>query len=449
MIYSIVLAAGLGKRMLSKKPKVLHEVCGTSLIGHALNAVETVTNQKPIVVIGHQAEEVEAYVQGRATCVLQSEQLGTAHAVAQARVLLQGKQGLTLITYGDMPLLTANSLKRLLENHQKNKGPLSLLTVISDDPRGFGRVIRNLDGSVKCIVEEADATTEELTIRELNVGCYCVNNEWLWKTLPKIKPSPKGEYYLTDIVEIAVNDTQSVCAVVIDDFAEAIGVNNRIHLSEAERQMRERINKDWMLSGVTIIDPNSTYIDRDVTIGKDTVIHPNTYLRGNTQIGEDCEIGPGCVMRDTTVGNDCKILYADTDRATVGNHVVIGPFARLRKGAVLNDCVHMGNFGEVKDSVLSPGVKMGHFSYIGNAEIGENTNIGAGTITCNYDGVHKHKTKIGKNVFIGSDTMLVAPVELGDESRTGAGSVVTKNVTENTLVVGIPARAIRKLDKRS
>jgi len=449
MIYSIVLAAGLGKRMLSKKPKVLHKVCGTSLIDHALNAIEAITTQKPVVVIGHQAEAVEAHIGNRASCVLQSEQLGTAHAVAQAEKLLIGKKGLTLITYGDMPLLSAHSLQSLVEIQQMNAGPLSILTVIADDPRGFGRIIRKSDGTVERIVEESEASSTEKKIKELNVGCYCVENEWLWKNLSMIKISPKGEYYLTDIVELAVVAGKSVKAVVIEELNEAIGVNNRVHLAEAEKQMRERINRAWMLAGVTLIDPTSTYIDHEVTIGKDTVIHPNTYLHGDTRIGEDCQIGPGCVMRDTVVGNGCTIIYADTDRAVVGDRVEIGPFARLRKGAVLKEGVHMGNFGEIKDSILSPGVKMGHFSYIGNAEIGEHTNIGAGTITCNYDGVNKHKTKIGENVFIGSDTMLVAPVELGDQSRTGAGSVVTKNVPENTLVVGVPARAIRKLDKKS
>ena len=449
MIYSIVLAAGLGKRMLSKKPKVLHKVSGTCLIDHALTAVESVTTQKSVVVIGHQAEAVEAHLGNRAMCVLQNEQLGTAHAVAQAKELLIGKTGLTLISYGDMPLLSAKSLQSLVVVQRMNEGPLSILTVIADDPRGFGRIIRNLDGSVERIVEESDASSAELQIKELNVGCYCVDNEWLWNNLSRIKISPKGEYYLTDIVQLAVVAGKSVKAVVIDDLNEAIGVNNRVHLAEAEKQMRERINRTWMLAGVTLIDPTTTYIDNEVQIGRDTIIQPNTYLHGNTIIGEDCQIGPGCVIRDTVVGNGCTIIYADTDRAVVGDRVEIGPFARLRKGAVLKDGVHMGNFGEVKDSTLSPGVKMGHFSYIGNAEIGENTNIGAGTITCNYDGVNKHKTKIGKNVFIGSDTMLVAPVELADESRTGAGSVVTKNVPENTLVVGVPARAIRKLDKKS
>lgn len=447
MIYSIVLAAGMGTRMKSKKPKVLHRVCGKPMIDHAISAVEKVGSEKPVVVIGHHADQVREHIGDRATCVLQAEQLGTAHAVAQAEGALAGKSGLALITYGDMPLLSSESLRALVETQKQNSGPISMLTVVADNPRGFGRIVRGAGGVLR-IVEEAQANAEELKIRELNVGCYCVEISWLWDNLKKITPSPKGEFYLTDIVELAVKGGNAVKAVVIDDLNETIGVNTRVHLAEAEKCMRKRINVHWMLEGVSIIDPSSTYIEVDVTIGKDTVIYPNSYLRGSTTIGSDCEIGPGCVMRDTVVGDGCKILYADTEKATVGNYVEIGPFARLRKGAVLSDHVHMGNFGEVKDSVLQPGVKMGHFSYIGNAEIGDETNIGAGTITCNYDGKNKHKTKIGKNVFIGSDTMLVAPIELGDDSRTGAGSVVTKNVPESTLVVGIPARAIRKLDKK-
>lgn len=448
MIQSIVLAAGMGTRMRSKKPKVLHEICGVAMIDHALSAVADIATESPVVVVGHHAEAVEAHIGDRATCVLQAEQLGTAHAVAQASSALEAGKSLVVITYGDMPLLTRASLAELVKTQRANTGPVSMLTVVADDPRGFGRIVRDASGNVERIVEEAQATEPELAIKELNVGSYCVEGEWLWDALKKIEPSPKGEYYLTDIVELAVKEGKEVKAVVIDDMNETIGVNNRTHLAEAEKQMRARINQKLMISGVTILDPETTYIDASVTIGMDSVIYPNTYLRGSTNIGEDCQIGPGCVMRDTTVGNACKIIYADTEKATVGDHVDIGPFARLRKGAILHDGVHMGNFGEVKDSILRSGVKMGHFSYIGNADIGEHTNIGAGTITCNYDGKNKHQTTIGKDVFIGSDTMLVAPVKLGDDSRTGAGSVVTKDVAEQTLVVGVPARAIRKLEKK-
>jgi bifunctional UDP-N-acetylglucosamine pyrophosphorylase/glucosamine-1-phosphate N-acetyltransferase len=303
------------------------------------------------------------------------------------------------------------------------------------------------DGSVAAIVEEAQATPEQLAIKELNVGAYCFSADWLWDALPRIQLSPKGEYYLTDTVELAVRDGLQVQAVVLDDPSEAVGINTRVHLAEAETLMRKRINQFHMLNGVSLIDPASTYIENGVTIGRDTVIWPNTYLQGNTKVGSNCEIGPNTIVCDTEIGEHCKVLASVLEGALLENRVDIGPFARLRRGAHLAEGVHMGNFGEVKDSYVGPGVKLGHFSYIGNARIGAETNIGAGTITCNYDGEQKHPTEIGEGVFIGSDTMLVAPLKIGDRSRTGAGSVVTKDVPEDTLVVGMPARAIRKLKK--
>jgi bifunctional UDP-N-acetylglucosamine pyrophosphorylase/glucosamine-1-phosphate N-acetyltransferase len=346
-----------------------------------------------------------------------------------------------------MPLLHPETLQRLVETQKNNSGPATILTVHADDPRGFGRVVRGPDGSVQAIIEEAAATQEQLSIHELNVGAYCFSAEWLWEALNKIKVSKKGEYYLTDTVALAVQAGLTVHALVSDDLAETIGVNTRVHLAEAEAAMRQRINQKHMLAGVTIVNPASTYIEPDVKIGRDTVIWPNTYLRGGTVIGEGCVIGPNTIAEDTTVGDCCEILAAVMEGAVVEDNVGIGPFARLRKGAHLCKGVHMGNFGEVKDSTLGPGTKMGHFSYIGNASMGENVNIGAGTITCNFDGVHKNPTEVGDDVFLGSDTMLVAPVKMGARSRTGAGAVVTKDVEPDTLVVGVPARAIRKLGK--
>jgi bifunctional UDP-N-acetylglucosamine pyrophosphorylase/glucosamine-1-phosphate N-acetyltransferase len=323
-----------------------------------------------------------------------------------------------------------------------------MLTVVADDPRGFGRIVRKEDGTVAAIVEEFVATPEQKAINELNVGAYCFSADWLWEALHSIELSPKGEYYLTDTVELAVKDGLPVQAMVHDSLQECIGINTRVHLAEAEAVMRQRINQELMLAGVSMIDPASTYIDAGVTIGKDTVVMPNTYIQGNSSIGEGCEIGPNAHIRNSQIGNRSQVFMSVMESAVLEDDVDIGPFARLRKGAHLMDHVHLGNFGEVKDSTLHPGVKMGHFSYIGNADIGVNTNIGAGTITVNYDGEKKHPTQIGENVFIGSDSMLVAPLKIGDRSRTGAGAVVTKNVPDDTLVVGMPARAIRKLEKR-
>ncbi|MFN2216681.1 MAG: bifunctional UDP-N-acetylglucosamine diphosphorylase/glucosamine-1-phosphate N-acetyltransferase GlmU [Anaerolineales bacterium] len=447
-ITAILLAAGQGIRMNSDLPKVLHPVAGKPMLWHALKAVADVSTEKPVVVVGHQADAVRDYIGDNAHCIVQEKQLGTAHAVHQVKQFLKGKTDLVLVTYADMPLLGAHTLKELVDSQVGNKGPISLLTVISEDSHGFGRILRTEDGTVQAIVEEVVATPDQKKIKELNVGAYCFNSEWLWEALENIEVSPKGEYFLTDTVALAVNEGLPVKPLLMNDLTESIGVNTRIHLAEAESAMRNRINRQHMLSGVTMVDPLATFIDAGITIGRDTTIWPSTYLHGNTQIGERSEIGPGSVITDSLIGNGCKILYSVMEGAVLEDDVTMGPFARLRKGAHLCKGVHMGNFGEVKDSTLGEGTKMGHFSYIGNAKIGSNVNIGAGTITCNYDGEHKNETLIGEDAFIGSDTMLVAPLKIGKRSRTGAGSVVTKDVDDDTLVVGMPARAIKKLEKK-
>jgi bifunctional UDP-N-acetylglucosamine pyrophosphorylase/glucosamine-1-phosphate N-acetyltransferase len=446
-ITAVILAAGQGTRMNSDLPKVLHPVCGLPMIAHSLVAVKTASRETPVVIIGHGAEAVREYLGEKARCVVQDPQLGTGHAVQQAESTLRGKTDLVLVTYADMPLLRPETIKGLVETQKANKGPLTMLTVSAADPRGFGRVVRGPGGSVQAIVEEGSATEEQLSIHELNVGAYCFSAAWLWDALHKIKVSKKGEYYLTDTVALAVQAGLTVQALVSEDPVETIGINTRIHLAEAEVAMRQRINRTHMLAGVTIVDPASTFIEPGIKIGRDTVIWPNTFLRGKTVIGEGCVIGPNTIVQDTTIGDCCEILAAVMEWAVVEDNVGIGPFARLRKGAHLCKGVHMGNFGEIKDSTLGPGTKMGHFSYIGNAAIGQNVNIGAGTVTCNYDGVHKNPTEIAEDVFIGSDTMLVAPVKIGARSRTGAGAVVTKDVEPDTLVVGVPARPIKNLKK--
>jgi bifunctional UDP-N-acetylglucosamine pyrophosphorylase/glucosamine-1-phosphate N-acetyltransferase len=448
-VTAILLAAGQGTRMKSDLPKVLHPVAGKPMIWYALNAIQESTTEKAVVVVGHGAEAVTNYLGDSAQTVLQEPQLGTGHAVMQAESALKGKTDLVVVCYSDMPLLRGETLKKLVETQKKNKGPISMLTVVANDPRGFGRIIRKADGTVDAIVEEYVATPEQLQVKELNVGAYCFDAKWLWDALKRIPKNPKkGEYYLTDAVELASRDGLPVQAMVMEDLEETIGVNTRIHLSEVEIAMKRRINQEHMLNGVSMMDPASVYIEAGVKIGKDTTIMPNTYLHGKTEIGEGNVIGPNSIIRDTKIGNGCKVLASVLEGAVLENDVDMGPFARLRKGAHLGNHVHMGNFGEVKDSYLADGVKMGHFSYIGNAQIGSNTNIGAGTITCNYDGEKKHPTEIGEDVFIGSDTMLVAPLKIGSGARTGAGAIVTKNVPEDTLVVGMPARAIKKLERK-
>jgi bifunctional UDP-N-acetylglucosamine pyrophosphorylase/glucosamine-1-phosphate N-acetyltransferase len=446
---AVILAAGQGTRMKSSLPKVLHPLAGRPMVLHAIDLARAVSPEKPVLVVGHGAEQVQTIVGDEARFVLQEPQLGTGHAVQQTESLLRLQTDLVLVFYADMPLLRPETLRTLVETQISNPGPLTMLTVLADDPRGFGRILRNSNGSVVAIIEEAQATPEQRLIRELNAGAYCFRADWLWEALKRVPLSPKGEYYLTDTVGLAAADGLEVRALTLEDSQEAIGINTRLHLAEAEAILRRRINERHMLSGVTMIDPLSTFIEADVQIGRDTVIWPNTYLQGKTVIGESCVIGPNTIVRDTQIGNACRVLMSVLEGALLEDEVDMGPFARLRKGAHLCKGVHMGNFGEVKDSTLGPGTKMGHFSYIGNATIGPDVNIGAGTITCNYDGVRKHPTEIGAQAFIGSDTMLVAPVKIGARARTGAGAVVTKNVPDDTLAVGVPARVIKRLERRS
>lgn len=442
---AILLAAGKSTRMKTAIPKVLHRLAGKPMIEYALEAVQPLSSLPPVVVVGYQGDDVRKAVGDRAQFALQEPQLGTAHAVLQAQPHLEGKVDAVLITYADMPLITEQTLLNLWEVQKANPGPLSLLTLHSQDSRGFGRILRSSNGKIQAIIEEAVASPEQLAISELNVGIYCVQADWLWKALPRISLSPKGEYFLTDIVELAVRDGLEVKTVTLSDPTEAIGINHRGHLAEAEGVLRQRINTRWMLEGVTLLDPQSTYIEAEVNLGLDTVIYPNTYLQGKTVIGEACTIGPNTIIRDSQIGARCQVFFSVVEKAILEDDVDVGPYAHLRKGAHLAKGVHMGNFGEVKNSYLGPGTKMGHFSYIGDATIGEGVNIGAGTITCNYDGEKKNPTEIGEGAFIGSDTMLVAPVKVGKGARTGAGAVVTKDVPPHSLAVGVPARVIRKL----
>jgi len=437
----VVLAAGQGTRMKSKLPKVLHALSGKPLVMYSVEAAQQVSGRLPVVVVAHSGEQVRETVGGRARFVEQAEQLGTGHAVIQARDLLKDASEHVIVIYGDMPLLRAETLRSLYEEQQTNSGPFSMLTLVVDKPRGFGRIIRNEDGSVRAIVEQANATPEQLAIREVNVGIYCFNAAWLWEHLDQIPRNPtKGEFYLTDLVEIAAKKGLSINALAIPDPDEGLGINTRVHLAEAEAVIRRRTCEEAMLAGVTIVDPATTYIQSGCEIGADTIILPNTHITEGTIIGSDCTIGPNAVVQSSTIGDRCIINASVIEYATLENDCEIGPFGHLRKGAYLEQGVHMGNFGEVKNSRLRKGVRMGHFSYVGDGDIGEETNIGAGTITCNYDGKQKHKTIVGKGSFIGSDTMLVAPITLGDGSRTGAGSVVTHNVPDGGLVYGVPAR---------
>lgn len=446
-IRAVILAAGQGTRMKSRLPKVLHPLLGKPMVWHSVQAAAAATGAPPVVVVGVGGEQVQDALGSQAEYALQAQQLGTAHAVLQAEPLLREQADLVLVTYADMPLLTPAILREVIDQQLAHpQSAFALLTVVQQDARGFGRILRDTQGNVQAIVEDAHATLEQKAVREVNPSVYCFDAGWLWDALKRIPVSPKGEYYLTDAVSLALAEGRVVQAVRSDYVAETIGVNTRLHLAEAQAVLQQRLNQEWMLQGVTMIDPSGVFIEPEVKIGTDTLLWPGTYLHGSTTIGSDCEIGPNTIIRDSQVGDGCTILASVLEGAILEGDVDMGPFARLRKGAHLGRGVHMGNFGEVKDSYLAEGVKMGHFSYIGNAQIGANSNIGAGTITCNYDGTRKHKTEIGEDVFIGSDTMLVAPVRLGDRARTGAGAVVTRDVPPDTLVIGVPAKPLPKKD---
>lgn len=440
----VILAAGQGTRLKSARTKMLHRLGGRPILDYSLQLARSLTEAKPVVVVGHASEAVREWAGDRADYVIQAEQLGTGHATLQTRSALHGRSDTVLVMLADMPLIRVESAQALVQAHAQHHAPLSILTVITPHQKDFGRIVRDEAGQVHAIVEAAHATPEQLALTEKNSGMFCLTAEWLWAHLPRLPLSPKGEYYLTDLVALAVAEGAPVNTHTIEDETEIIGVNTRAQLAEAEAALRKRINQYWLTEGVTLIDPATTYIEASVTIGRDTVIWPNTHLQGQTTIGAECVIGPNTLIRDTVMGNQCEIECSVLEGAWLADEVDVGPFAHLRQGARLERGVHMGNFGEIKNATLGPGTKMGHFSYIGDATLGAEVNIGAGTITCNYDGVNKHHTTIGDGVFVGSDSMLVAPVTLGPNARTGAGAVVTKNVPADSLAVGMPARVIRK-----
>lgn len=443
-IVNVILAAGFGTRMKSDLPKVMHPLLGRPMVEWSVRMAEQVSAAPPVLVVGHGRELVEQWLGARTRYVVQGDLLGTGHAVQQAAPVLRDQADVVLVTYADMPLLRSATLLGLVEAFRRGQTEgatpaMAMLTVVRDDAQGFGRVVRTASGEIQAIVEEADCTEEQRRITELNPGVYCFDAAWLWANLDKIPMSAKGEYYLTDMVGIAVAQgrrviTQPAPAEDVD------GINTRVHLAHATQVLRRRILEQHMLNGVTVIDPANTYIEDTVEIGRDSVIWPGCYLQGATQIGRHATIGPQAHIVGCQIGDYCRVAYSMLEQARMDAHSEIGPFGHLRKGAHLGEGVHMGNFGEVKNSYLGPGTKMGHFSYVGDAEIGAQVNIGAGTITCNYDGAQKYKTVIGDKVFIGSDTMLVAPVELGTGARTGAGAVVTQDVPAETLVYGVPAR---------
>jgi bifunctional UDP-N-acetylglucosamine pyrophosphorylase/glucosamine-1-phosphate N-acetyltransferase len=433
--------------MKSNVPKVLHPIAGKPMVRYALDAARAMGADKTILVVGHGAQEVRAAVGADALFAEQTEQRGTGHAVLAARDLIRGKADSVLVTYADMPLLRTETLQRLVDLHASSRSSITMLTVKSDDSMGFGRIVRNKRQRVLGIVEEADATPEQLAIRELNCGVYCFDARWMWEHLPGLRPSGRNkEYYLTDLVALAVKERSAIATIVLDDVEEVIGVNTRVHLARAERIMRARIGDLLMLSGVTLVDPATTFVDAQVLIGMDTVIEPNTQIKGQTRIGANCRVGPNAILQNVQVGDGCEIIASVIRDSILEERVHVGPWADLRPGTHLARNVYIGNFGEVKNSFIGEGTHIGHFSYVGDSQVGARVNIGAGTITANYDGKKKNRTVIGDDAFIGSDTVLRAPVTIGARSVTGAGSVVTKDVPPDSVSAGVPARVIRKLN---
>ncbi|MFB5679131.1 bifunctional UDP-N-acetylglucosamine diphosphorylase/glucosamine-1-phosphate N-acetyltransferase GlmU [Paenibacillus terreus] len=436
---AVILAAGQGKRMKSKLYKVLHPVCGKPMVGHVSDTIRQVGVSRSIAVVGHGAEAVKAYLGDAAEYVLQSEQLGTGHAVKMAKELLAQENGTTIVICGDTPLVTAETLESLIRLHEERGAAATILTAHLDQPHGYGRVIRDASGSVAKIVEQKDCSPEEDRVQEINTGTYCFDNAKLFSALDRItNQNAQQEYYLTDVVGIMRGDGDNIEAYMTNDPAESIGVNDRVALSEAERLMRERIVRRHMLNGVTVIDPSSTYIGSDVVIGSDTVLYPGTVLSGGTQIAEDCKIGPNAELTDTIVHSGAEIKYSVLSEAEVGENTSVGPYAYLRPGAKLGNDVKIGDFVEVKNATIDDHSKVSHLSYIGDARVGKHVNIGCGAITVNYDGYNKSITEIEDHAFVGSNVNLIAPVKIGQGAYVVAGSTITKDVPDNDMAIARP-----------
>lgn len=441
---TLILAAGKGTRMKSSTPKVLHKVNGKPMLHKILELIEkALSPEENILILGYKREEILASLDNP-VYVVQEEQLGTGHAILQAKEKLKDYQGDIMVLCGDTPLLREETLASLYECHKKEGATTTLLTVVYEKPFGYGRILKE-NGKVVGIVEEKEANEEQKKIREVNAGLYCFDSQELWKALEKINnDNEKGEYYLTDVLGIQAKEGKTILSFELSDAQEVLGVNSKVELAEASEVLRNRKNRSLMEEGVILLDPKNSYIEEDVVIGEDTVVSAGVVLEGKTSIGKCCKLIGNTRIVNSVVADFVEIESSVIEDSILEEEVTVGPFAHLRPKSHLKKKVHVGNFVEIKKSVLEEGVKAGHLTYLGDAQVGEKTNIGAGTITCNYDGKNKFPTLIGKNVFIGSDTMLVAPVKIGENALVGAGSVITKDVPENALAVSRSKQIIKE-----
>ena len=441
-LVTVILAAGKGTRMKSKLPKVLHKAGGKSMVQHVLDAARSAGAKRNIVVTGFGGEMVREALGNQAEFVEQKEQLGTGHAVQQTADLLAGENGTVMVLCGDTPLLTGALLKKLYDEHVAAGAKATVLTAIMPDATGYGRIIRLADGSVARIVEHKDATEAERQVQEVNSGIYCFAARELFDSLKQVNnDNAQGEYYLPDVLEILKQQGEKIWAVAADDYESTLGINSRLQLAGAEKILRRRKNEELMAEGVTIMDPSTTYIDCDVKVGHDTVIYPMTWLEGNTEIGEECEIGPSVRFQNVKAGNGVTGQFTYAHDCVMEDGVILGQFTHIRPDTRLAEKVKIGNFVEVKNSTIGKGSKLPHLSYIGDTDMGSGVNMGCGTITVNYDGKTKFRTKIGNDAFVGCNSNLVAPVEVEDGAYIGAGSTITKTVPTGTLAI---ARARQK-----
>ena len=431
--YAVILAAGKGTRMQSKLYKVLHKVCDRTMVELVLDSLSDLEMQEVITVVGHGAERV---LGDRTKFVLQAEQLGTAHAVKVAKDELKDKEGTTIVMYGDTPLIRPETINSMLDHHENSNAKATVLTAIADDPFAYGRIIRDVNGKLVKIVEEKDATEQERKIKEINSGIYCFDNKLLFEMLEKVKnDNNQGEYYLPDVLGLIREQKEIIETYLCDDFDETFGVNDRVALAYAENVMRNRINTKHMLAGVTLVDPTNTYIAPNAIIGRDTTIYPNVTIKSNTVIGEDCQIKPNSYLENVQIGNGVKVLSSTIRDSKIGDNTSVGPYSHIRNNCDLGKNVRVGNFVELKNTTYGDGSKTAHLSYLGDTEVGSNTNIGCGTITVNYDGKNKYKTKIGSDAFIGCNSNLIAPLEIGDGAVVAAGTTVTEDAPDDTLVI--------------